>query len=114
MYEIKKYEKNVDFSIIQLNEKVLGGNDALNFTSALQELNYENCKYLIVNLDNVKVMNSSGLGMLVGGLRQLEKKNITLILVSVPDTVKELLEMTHLIKVFKKFADIEEAVENLS
>lgn len=112
-YIIEEYDGNNKFSVVELPESVLGGNDALNFTSALQSLDGSQTKFILVDLKKVKVMNSSGLGMLVGGLRSLQKQDITLVLVAVSGKVKELLELTHLHKVFKQYDNIEDAVNNL-
>jgi anti-anti-sigma factor len=76
-------------------------------------LEYSDTSALLVDLSNVNVMNSSGLGMLVGALRNMQKKNISMALVSTPDIVISLLEMTHLKKVFKIFESIDDAVSNL-
>lgn len=109
-----KLEVKDNYAVIKLFENVLGGQDALQFSSILQDLPDSNVKYLFVDLKDVQVMNSSGLGMLVGGLSNLKKDNIELILVSTPKVVSDLLEMTHLNEVFKTFENLEEAINQLS
>ncbi|OGU13221.1 MAG: hypothetical protein A2X61_05325 [Ignavibacteria bacterium GWB2_35_12] len=99
---------------IELNEQVLGGNDALEFSAILYELFDKGLTCVIVDLNKVKVMNSSGLGMMVSGLSSLRKNNIQMALVSVPSKVMSLLVMTHLDKVFQIHNNLEEAYEKYS
>ena len=111
-YNFLKSEINSRLVKIELNEQVLGGNDALDFASLLHEMTEQNVKYIIADLTKVKIMNSSGLGMLVSGLTSMKKNNINFILVSVPDKIMSLLEMTHLDKVFQIYDNEAEAVES--
>ena len=103
----------INIASVKLGENVLGGNDALLFTSCLNEISQKGVKFVIIDLKSVDVMNSSGLGMLVSGLSTLKKHEIEMVLVSVPHKVKNLLKMTHLDKIFKIFNNIEDAVEAL-
>ncbi len=97
--------------VIKLGKSVLGGNEAFGFTSTLHELIEKEIKSVIVDLADVELINSSGLGMLVSGLSTLRKHGIPLKLASVPEKVLELLTMTHLDKVFKIFDTVETAAE---
>lgn len=97
---------------ITLNENVLGGNEALEFTSLLNQLSEKNVRFVIIDLSKVTVMNSSGLGMLVSGLSTLRKHSINMFLSSVPEKVNHLLTITHLDRVFKSYADNSQAIAN--
>ncbi|TAL66898.1 MAG: anti-sigma factor antagonist [Bacteroidetes bacterium] len=114
VYNIKILDVNPKVASIELNENVLGGNDALEFSAKLYETFDKGITNVIVDLTKVKVMNSSGLGMLVSGLSSLRRNNIQMVLCSVPLKVMSLLEMTHLDKVFIIYNDIKEAYEKFS
>ena len=101
-------------AVIYLGKSVLGGNEALEFTSHLEECSNKNIKYVIVNLQKVQMMNSSGLGMLVSGISTLRKHNITMYLADVPEKVFKLLKMTHLDEVFNTFPSLDIAIEKCS
>ncbi len=101
-----------DIALIKLNPQVLGGHDALAFTSIIQDLGTKPLKAVVADLSGVIVMNSSGLGMLVSGLSSLRKYNIPFLLLNVPDKVNNLLDVTHLNKVFKMYDNLEEIVSN--
>lgn len=109
-YRILGEENNI--ALIELKPNVMGGNDALVFTSKLQELAGDSPKVVIVDLQNVELINSSGLGMLVSGMSTLRKHNISMHLAAVPAKVHKLLEMTHLNKVFQIFDSVEDAVNS--
>ncbi len=109
-YNVFEYDSSI--AVITLNQNVLGGNEAWTFTATLHELSQNNVKHIIIDLANVEIINSSGLGMLVSGLSTLGKQNILMSLVSVPQKVNSLLSMTHLDKVFKIFEDVNDAVQN--
>lgn len=103
-------ENNVA-AVIRLGEQVLGGSQALDYTSALQQLIQSGAKFVIIDLSAVQLINSSGLGMLVSGLSTLRKQEVALILSDIPDKVYSLLEMTHLNKVFNIAVNTEEALK---
>lgn len=111
-YKLKSVDGNEKVAVIELASQVLGGNDAMIFTSRIQESSALDINCLIIDMKSVKLINSSGLGMLVSGLSTLRKHDINMMLVSPPDKVMELLKMTHLDKVFQIYESIEETLNN--
>ena len=97
---------------IKLGENLQGGSEALDFSNQLYNCKDAGAKCVIVELKYVKMMNSSGLGMLVSGLTTLKKNDIKMVLTDVPEKIQKLLEMTHLVEVFTIIGTVEEAVEN--
>lgn len=98
---------------IMLGENLFGGNEALTFSSKINELCNNNVKNIIVDLHQVKMINSSGIGMLVGGLTTTKKNNASMFLVGLTDKIKSLLQMTHLDQVFVTFDSIDDALKNI-
>ena len=76
---------------------------------ALIDVNKTN---VIVDLSKVKFMNSSGLGMLIGGLTTMKKAGGDLRIANATDKIESLLVVTKLITVFKHFRSVDEAVES--
>jgi anti-sigma B factor antagonist len=103
---------NNNIAVINPGKDVMGGTQALSFTGTIGEMLGKNVRKVIIDLSDVELINSSGLGMLVSGLSTLKKHNIELVLASVPDKVTDLLQMTHLIKVFAVYPDIVTASES--
>ncbi len=65
---------------------------------------------LIVNLQEVGFMDSSGLGVLVGALKRLNERDGKLILVCPEGSPLKVLTITGLDKVFPIYASLDEAL----
>ncbi|MDZ4179533.1 MAG: STAS domain-containing protein [Coriobacteriia bacterium] len=69
------------------------------------------CVQVVVDLENLSFIDSSGLGVLVSGLRRVKDKGGTLRLVCTKDGILKIFRITGLDKVFAVFANVEEARE---
>lgn len=98
--------------IIELKGNVMGGEDTKEFNEMLHKLVDEGKINIIVDLHDVKFMNSSGLGMLIGGLTTMKKANGTLKLARVTDKIESLLIITKLITIFEFYETVDEAVNS--
>ena len=61
--------------IIELKGDVMGGDDTKEFNQLLHKLIEEGKKNVVIDLGEVKFMNSSGLGMLISGLTTIKREN---------------------------------------
>ncbi len=66
---------------------------------------------LLVNLDAVTYMDSSGLATLIEGLQHINRNNGRMAVTGLRDAVKEVFELTRLDTVFTIYADPESAME---
>ena len=98
--------------VIQFKGNVMCGPDAVNLNEELHALIDVNKTNVIVDLSKVKFMNSSGLGMLIGGLTTMKKAGGDLRIANATDKIESLLVVTKLITVFKHFRSVDEAVES--
>jgi anti-sigma B factor antagonist len=96
--------------IIELTGNVMGGPDATILNDQLHKLIDENKKKVVVDLDEVKFINSSGLGMLIGGLTTLRNSGGELKLARASKKIEDLLKMTKLTTVFDIHKTVNEAV----
>jgi anti-sigma B factor antagonist len=69
------------------------------------------CVNIVVDLEGVGFIDSSGLGVLVSGLRRVKENDGTLRLVSTRDGILKIFRITGLDKVFPIFASVSEAQE---
>ena len=99
--------------IIELKGNVMGGDDTKDFNDLLHKLIEEGKTRVIVDLGEVKFMNSSGLGMLIGGLTTMKKANGFYKLANVTDKIESLLIITKLITIFENYDSVDAAVESL-
>jgi len=65
--------------------------------------------HLVVNLEKVIFMDSTGLGVLVGGLKRVKERNGELALAGAQGTVQRVLSVTGLNAVFPMHETVEEA-----
>jgi len=100
--------------IIELKGKIMGGPDATLLNDKLHELIDSGQNKVIVDLSKVNWMNSSGLGILIGGLTTLRNNEGDLKLSGVTERIENLLIITKLITVFETFETLEEAVQSFN
>lgn len=65
---------------------------------------------LIVNLEQVRYIDSTGLGVLIGALKKVREHNGHIFLVCVDQQIKKVFTITGLVKIFRIFNTNEEAV----
>ena len=69
----------------------------------------DNCQ-LIVNLEKVKFLDSTGLGVLVGGLKRVRAHDGSLDLVCTQERILKLFRITGLTKVFGIYETVNQAI----
>ena len=65
---------------------------------------------LVVNLDKVRVLDSTGLGVLVGGLRRVRAHDGSLDLVCTQQPILKILKITGLTEVFGIYQTVDQAI----
>ena len=100
--------------VLELKGNVMGGDDTKEFNELLHKYIDEGKKNIIVDLHDVKFMNSSGLGMLIGGLTTMKKAEGNLKLANVTDKIQSLLVITKLITIFEYYNSVDEAAKSFS
>ena len=92
-----KNEKGV--TIITLKGEVIGGPDATELRRQLHSLIDQGKKNIVVDLGQVELMNSSGLGMLIGGLTTVRNAGGDLRLANASAKILSLFTVTKLSKI---------------
>lgn len=104
-------EREIDgVVILELSGKIMGGPDASLLNDKLHELIEANKVNIVADLAKVDWMNSSGLGILIGGLTTMHNNNGDLKLARVTDRIQSLLMITKLLSVFDTHDDLESAI----
>lgn len=65
---------------------------------------------LVVDLDGLEFLDSSGLGALIGGLKAARQTGGDLRLARAPEQAKVILSLTSLDRVFRSYGTVEEAL----
>lgn len=100
--------------VITFKGNVMGGPNVVRLNEKLHELIEEGKANIVADLAKVKFMNSSGLGMLIGGLTTMRKAGGDLRIANATDKIESLLIITKLITVFKNYKSLDEAVKSYS
>ncbi|MFH1733076.1 MAG: STAS domain-containing protein [bacterium] len=98
--------------ILEVKGKVMGGPEATVFQDTIKEALGKEYKKFIFDLGGVDWMNSSGLGILIGGLTTIKNANSELRLAKVTDKIKSLFMITKLVTIFDSYETIEDALQN--
>ncbi|MDP8207589.1 MAG: STAS domain-containing protein [Candidatus Electryonea clarkiae] len=104
--KVNKYEGVL---VLELSGKVMGGPDSQTFNNALLE-NLKDYKKVVLDLGKVKWMNSSGLGIIVGGLTSTKNAGAEMKLARASKKINSLLILTQLVQVFDSHETVEGAI----
>lgn len=97
-------------TIITLSGKIMGGPEAGEINDEIHELIDRGKHKIIIDLQQVEWMNSSGLGILISAITTLKNNNGSMALVHVSDRIMNLLKITKLKDVFAIYDDVESAL----
>lgn len=100
--------------VLEFKGNVMGGPDAVSLNEKLHELIEDGKTNVVADLGKVKFMNSSGLGMLIGGLTTMRKAGGDLRIANATDKIESLLVVTKLITVFKHYKTLDKAADSYS
>jgi anti-sigma B factor antagonist len=97
-------------SVLTLDGAILGGPDAAEINSTLHKLIDAKKKKVVIDLGAVSLMNSSGLGILIGGVTTMRNAGGDLKLAAASPKVMNLLTITKLVNVFEIYDTVKKAV----
>lgn len=96
---------------IELTEASLNHSDE--FKSFLYEVSDQQPPKLVLDMKKIEYMDSSFVGALVAGLKNVLSKGGEMALININDDVMSLFELTRLDKVFKISNNLQEAINSL-
>ena len=99
--------------ILRVSGSILG-EDRIQLSDQIQELVDNGGKNVILNLQDVDLMDSVGLGMLVALRTSLQRREVKLLLSNVDRSVRSLLLITKLNNVFDLYDTEDEALADLN
>ena len=110
-----KIKEKIDnhVAVLTLNGKMMGGPETQAVHDHVKSLISDGIKNVVIDLGDVKWMNSSGMGVLMACMTTLNNAQGKLALARVTEKVESLLIITQLIKVFTTFETVERAVSSL-
>ena len=107
-----KINEKYQAAIIELSGNLVGGENAELFRKKLYELIEQKKKNIVMDMTNVKMVNSTGIGILISGFTTLKNAGGDLKLTHISDNVKGVLSITKLNQVFHVYSNVDEALES--
>lgn len=101
-----------DITILDIKGKITLGSGDIILRDRIQQLLTQKTKNIIINLVDVTYVDSSGIGELVSCHTSVSKAKGKLVLLNMTHKIKDLLQITQLIKVFDNYNDEKEAIES--
>ena len=98
--------------LLTLGEERLDAHNSGDLKTQMLKLFEEGKNNLVVDLQSVRFVDSSGLGALVSGFKNASSHSGSLKLTGLQLQVKSMFELTRLHRVFEIFTDIDEALSS--
>jgi len=102
-----------DIVIVKLKGDMMGEPDTAAFREKIRELLEKGTKKIILDLSGVKWMNSLGLGALISTFTSVKSHDGEMVITNVTKKVESLFMITQLIKIFKHYDTVDEAIAAL-
>ena len=100
-----------DILVLSIKGNLIGEPDASELRSAVYNVLEKGARKVIVDLAGLKVINSMGLGVLIGSLTSMRKRGGDMTFAGPNDKVEGVLLLTQLVKVVKIYDTVERAVK---
>jgi anti-sigma B factor antagonist len=104
--------RNGNVIVLDLQGNIRLGESNIELHNILKFLVEKGERRVLLNLADVKYIDSSGLGELVAGFTTLQKSGGELKILRLTERVRELMVITKLLTVFEVFDDEQEAVKS--
>ncbi len=109
-----KREPNGDVMVLVLSGKILGGKDQEEFSTEIKTLINEGHVDVLLNMEKVEYISSTGLGILIAGYTSLKKSGGQMKICAVRERVENLLNVTHLKLLFETFESPAKAIASFA
>lgn len=105
-------ELNGKIAIIEIKGSLTGDEGTDKFRVAVKDFIEQGNKSLVINMQKVNYVNSSGIGALIGAHTSYAKNGGEVKITGITNNVQNLLVMTKLVDVFDVYEDLDEAIDS--
>jgi anti-sigma B factor antagonist len=98
--------------IIELKGKLIGGSLSERVIRTLNILLEQGKNHIVIDMSNVNVINSSGMGILISGYTKVKDKGGSLKLANITGKIESLMSITKLNGIFEIYSTVDEAVRS--
>jgi len=106
---INRSQISPDIDVLQMNGRIVLGNDARAVEWKLDELLKENRKKVIFDLGHVTVLDSTGVGIVVMCYARLKKSGGSLHIAGANGMVEQTLRMTNVARLIELYPSVSDA-----
>jgi anti-sigma B factor antagonist len=99
-----------DVAVLDVSGRITLGEGSSTLREAIRALAADNNKKILLNLEGVSYIDSSGIGELVSGFTNINEMGGQLKLLNLTKRVRDLLQITKLYTVFEVFDDEAQAI----
>ena len=111
---INRTKLESDIEVLEMNGRIVLGNDAKTVEWKCEELLKENCKHVIFDLGKVTVLDSTGVGILVMCYARIKKAGGSLHIAGANGMVDHTLRMTNVDRLIELYPSVPEAAAAFS
>jgi anti-sigma B factor antagonist len=101
-----------DITVLEMNGRIILGNNARDVELKLAEVLHESAKKIIFDLTGVTMLDSTGVGILVVSQAKIKKEGGELRIAGASGVVSEILQMTSVDKLVHVFPTVADASAN--
>ncbi len=101
-------------TVLDLSGRVTLGEESQQLRNKIREVLAEGKTRVVLNLANVRHIDSSGLGTLVSGYTSAQSLGASVKLASLTNKIREQLNITKLVTVFDVYDTVEDAIKSFA
>ena len=107
-----KHEKSNGYLILEICEERIDAHNSTELKEIVLKLIEQGEINIVVQLSQVRFIDSSGLGALLSGFKNAAARSGKLVLANIQSQVLSMFELTRLNRVFEIYADINDALSD--
>ena len=97
-------------TVITIEGNLMGGPDASTLHTKLHELIDKGRKQVVIDMQSVKFINSTGLGLLIGGVTTMKNAGGRLTFANTSEKIWSLITISKLTTVFERYNSVDAAI----
>ncbi len=109
---VEKRQLEGGATLLRVEGVIKLGESARFFAETLRRVLEEERGHVVIDLSRIDMIDSTGIGELVGYLGRFRDVRRELILVNPSDRIRKLLELAHLAELFPTYDTVEDAMES--
>ena len=99
-----------EIKIVTISGRLWGEPEGESLSDTLAKLRGSGCRKIVIDMSGVSLMNSSGLGSLIAGMKSFREVGGDMKLANANDRIQTILKITKLDQVFRSYDDCDGAV----